>query len=72
VLSKITAPRLFVAGTQDDGSASFAQAFYDGSAHPKRLVLLDTNDHGAEMLRGTQRGKARQAVFDWLGRYLPA
>jgi predicted alpha/beta-hydrolase family hydrolase len=72
VLSKITAPKLFVAGTQDDGSASFAQAFYDGSAQPKRLVLLDTNDHGAEMLRGTQREMARRAVFDWLGRYLPA
>jgi dienelactone hydrolase len=71
VLQQITAPKLFVAGTQDDGSAGFARGFFAGSAEPKRVVLLDTNDHGAEMLRGTQRAQARAAVFDWLDQYLP-
>jgi pimeloyl-ACP methyl ester carboxylesterase len=71
LLSRIVAPKLFVAGTADDGSASFARAFLAGSDPPKRLVLLDTSDHGAEMLRGSRADEARAAVFDWLGRYLP-
>jgi pimeloyl-ACP methyl ester carboxylesterase len=70
VLQRITAPKLFVAGTQDDGSAGSAQGFFAVSAQPKGVVRLDTNDHGAEMLRGTQRARARAAVFDWLDRYL--
>jgi hypothetical protein len=71
VLERISAPKLFVAGNQDDGSAEVAQKFFDGSAEPKRVVLLDTNDHGAEMLRGSQRERARAVVFEWLDEHLP-
>lgn len=71
LLERISAPKLFVAGTQDDGSAQFAQEFFDASAQPKQVVLLDTNDHGAEMLRGSQREKARDAVFAFLDEHLP-
>jgi alpha-beta hydrolase superfamily lysophospholipase len=70
-LRKITAAKLFMAGTGDDGIAGLAQQFYDASSSPKKLVLLDTDDHGAEMLRGSQRDAARAAVFDWLDQYLP-
>ena len=71
-LRRISAPTLFMAGTADDGIAALAQGFFDASAQPKRLVLLDTGDHGAEMLRGSRREEARAAVFDWLEQYLPA
>jgi pimeloyl-ACP methyl ester carboxylesterase len=71
VLERISAPTLFMAGTQDDGSAQLAQEFFDASAQPKQVVLLDTNDHGAEMLRGSQRQQARDAVFGWLEEHLP-
>jgi alpha-beta hydrolase superfamily lysophospholipase len=71
LLQRISAAKLFMAGNQDDGSAGFAQEFFDGSAEPKHLTLLDTNDHGAEMLRGSQREQARAAVFDWLDAHLP-
>jgi len=70
-LRSISAPKLFMAGTADDGIAALAQRFFDASSQPKRLVLLDTEDHGAEMLRGSQSEEARAAVFDWLERYLP-
>jgi alpha-beta hydrolase superfamily lysophospholipase len=70
-LRAISAPKLFMAGTADDGIAALAQRFFDASSQPKRLVLLDTADHGAEMLRGSRREEARAAVFDWLERYLP-
>ena len=70
-LRRISAPKLFMAGTGDDGLASLAQQFFDASSQPKRLVLLDTADHGAEMLRGSRSDEARAAVFDWLDRYLP-
>jgi alpha-beta hydrolase superfamily lysophospholipase len=70
-LQAISAPKLFMAGTADDGIAALAQRFFDVSSQPKRLVLLDTGDHGAEMLRGSRREEARAAVFDWLERYLP-
>ncbi len=70
-LRAISAPKLFMAGTADDGVAALAQGFFDASSQPKKLVLLDTGDHGAEMLRGSRREEARAAVFDWLERYLP-
>jgi pimeloyl-ACP methyl ester carboxylesterase len=70
-LQAISAPKLFMAGTADDGIAALARRFFDASLQPKRLVLLDTGDHGAEMLRGSRREDARAAVFDWLERYLP-
>jgi pimeloyl-ACP methyl ester carboxylesterase len=70
-LQRISAPKLFMAGTGDDGFAALAQQFFDASSQPKRLVLLDTGDHGAEMLRGSRSDEARAAVFDWLELYLP-
>ena len=70
-LQRISAPKLFMAGTGDDGIAGLAQQFFDASSQPKRLVLLDTVDHGAEMLRGSRREEARAAVFDSLAEYFP-
>ena len=70
-LRAISAPKLFIAGTADDGVAALAQGFFDASSQPKKLVLLDTGDHGAEMLRGSRREEARATVFDWLEQYLP-
>jgi dienelactone hydrolase len=70
-LQRISAPKLFMAGTGDDGLAGLAQQYFDASSQPKRLVLLDTGDHGAEMLKGSRREEARAAVFDWLEQYLP-
>ena len=70
-LQRISAPKLFMAGTGDDGIAGLAQQYFDASSQPKRLVLLDTGDHGAEMLKGSRREEARAAVFDWLEQYLP-
>ena len=70
-LQRISAPKLFMAGTGDDGIAGLAQQFYDASSQPKRLVLLDTADHGAEMLMGSRSDEARAAVFDFLEQYLP-
>jgi dienelactone hydrolase len=70
-LQMISAPTLFMAGTGDDGIAGLAQQYFDASSQPKKLVLLDTGDHGAEMLRGSRRKEARAAVFDWLEQYLP-
>jgi dienelactone hydrolase len=71
LLERISAPKLFMAGTNDDGSAQFAQEYFDASSEPKQVVLLDTGDHGAEMLRGSQREAARAAVFGWLDEHLP-
>ena len=70
-LRRISAPKLFMAGTADDGIAALAQRFFDASLQPKRLVLLDSGDHRAEMLKGSQSVEARAAVFDWLEQYLP-
>jgi pimeloyl-ACP methyl ester carboxylesterase len=72
VLQRISAAKLFMAGLQDDGIASLAQGFFDASEQPKSLVLLETGDHGAEMLRGNQREQARAAAFGWLEERLPA
>lgn len=57
VLTRITAAKLFVAGVGDPtGAADAAQQLYDRSPPPKRLEILPSNDHGTDLLTGSQGG----------------
>ncbi|HSL12453.1 MAG TPA: alpha/beta fold hydrolase [Actinomycetota bacterium] len=70
VLAAVEEPKLFIAGTEDAAAASTAQTFFDSSLQPKRLEILTTGDHGAEILRGNQGEIARNAILGWLDAYL--
>jgi pimeloyl-ACP methyl ester carboxylesterase len=69
-LAGIDEPKLFIAGTEDATAAATSQAFFDSSSQPKRLEILTTGDHGAEILRGNQGEQARNAILGWLDVYL--
>ena len=69
-LAAIEEPKLFVAGTEDASAAATAQSFFDSSLQPKRLEILTTGDHGAEILRGNQGEQARNAILGWFDAYL--
>ena len=69
-LAAIEEPKLFIAGTEDASAAATAQAFFDSSLQPKRLEILTTGDHGAEILRGNQGEQARNAILGWFDAYL--
>lgn len=68
----ISAATLYMAGTRDDGFADAAREYVDTAAEPKQIVLLETGDHGAELLRGSRADEARAVVFGWLDQHLPA
>jgi len=69
-LALVDEPKLFIAGTEDASAAQDAQGFFDMSVQPKRLEILTTGDHGADILRGNQGEQARNAILQWLGQYL--
>ncbi len=69
-LAAIDEPKLFIAGTEDATAAATSQSFFDSSFQPKRLEILTTGDHGAEILRGNQGEQARNAILGWLDVYL--
>jgi dienelactone hydrolase len=69
-LARIEEPKLFIAGTDDASASETAQAFFDQSLQPKRLEILTTGDHGADILRGNQGELARNAILTWLVTYL--
>jgi pimeloyl-ACP methyl ester carboxylesterase len=70
VLARVEEAKLFIAGTGDGTAAEDAQTFFDASIQPKRLDILTTDDHGAEILLGNQGEQARNIILTWLASYL--
>ena len=62
VLANITGAKLFIAGLGDPaGAAASAQYFYDQSPQPKRLEIVTADDHGTDLLSGSQGSHVRAA-----------
>lgn len=72
VLQTVSAAKLFIAGQDDVVGNQAAQAFYDESLAPKRVVFLTTADRGTDILTGTQAEQARNAILLELDQYVPA
>lgn len=70
VVARVTAAKLFLAGTGDGSAAEDAQAFYAQGPPPKRVEILTTDDHGTDMLTGNQGSAAGTLILGWLDRYL--
>ncbi|MGZ4150791.1 MAG: alpha/beta hydrolase family protein [Actinomycetota bacterium] len=71
VLQGVSAAKLFVAGLGDTTAAQSAQAFYDESQQPKRVEILTTDDHGTDLLTGSQGERTRQLLEGWVQTYVP-
>jgi Lysophospholipase len=71
VLTNITGAKLFIAGLGDPaGAAASAQYFYDQSPQPKRLEIVTADDHGTDLLSGSQGSHVEQLIDAWLAMYL--
>jgi pimeloyl-ACP methyl ester carboxylesterase len=73
VLARVTAAKFFVAGVGDPEAADAAQTLYAQSPQPKRgPEILPTDDHGTDMLEGSQSGILQTKMLDFLRQYAPA
>ena len=72
VLARVTAAKLFVAGSGDGAAAQSAQAFSDQSQPPQRLEIVASDDHGTALLSGNQAEIVRNLVLSELAQYAPA
>jgi pimeloyl-ACP methyl ester carboxylesterase len=72
VLARVTAAKLFVAGSGDGAAAESAQALSDQSPPPKRLEVVASDDHGTALLSGNQAEIVRNLVLAELAQYAPA
>lgn len=70
VLTRVTAAKLFVAGSEDGPYADDAQRLYDMSPPPKRVEIPTTDDHGTDILTGNQTGPVTTLVLTYLAQYM--
>lgn len=67
LLTRITAAKLFIAGTGDRfGAAEAAQRLYAQSPLPKRVEIVTSNDHGTDLLTGNQSGRVQTLILGYL------
>jgi pimeloyl-ACP methyl ester carboxylesterase len=72
VLARVSAAKLFIAGSGDAAAAQSAQALSDQSPAPKRLEIVTSDDHGTDLLSGNQAEIVRNLVLSELAQYAPA
>ncbi len=70
ILTRVSAAKLFIAGTGDGSAADDAQKLYESSPPPKRVEILTTDDHGTDILHGNQSGRARTLILAYLEQYV--
>ena len=72
VLARITAAKLFVAGTGDGTAAAAAQAFSEQAQPPSRVEIVTSDDHGSDLVTGGQAEIVRTLLLTELAQYAPA
>ncbi|MDP9297426.1 MAG: alpha/beta hydrolase [Actinomycetota bacterium] len=70
-VERVTAAKLFIAGSGDAPAAAAAEAFYDQSLQPKDVQILTSDDDGTDLLEGNQSVATRDLITSWLGRFVP-
>jgi alpha-beta hydrolase superfamily lysophospholipase len=65
-MALITAPKLFIAAQGDASAAATAQQLYAQSPAPKRVEIVNGNEHGTDMLEGAQAELVRTAILNFL------
>jgi pimeloyl-ACP methyl ester carboxylesterase len=72
VLARVSAAKLFVAGSGDGTAAAAAQAFFDQAQSPGRVEIVTTDDHGTDLVTGGQAEIVRNLLLSELAQYAPA
>jgi uncharacterized protein len=70
VLTRVSGAKLFIAGLGDPtGAADAAQQLYAQAPPPKRIEIVPANDHGTDLLTGSQAEVVRTFVLNYLEQY---
>lgn len=72
ILQRVTANKLFVAGVGDSAAEVAAQDLYAIAPPPKRVEIVPANDHGTDLLTGSQGEAVRRLVETYLAQFAPA
>jgi uncharacterized protein len=73
VLTRMSGAKLFVAGLGDpSGAADAAEQLYAEAPPPKRIEIVTANDHGTDLLTGSQSEVVRTFVLNYLEQYRSA
>lgn len=68
-LRAIAEPKLFLAAEGDGSAAATAQHFYANSPPPKRVEIVTGDDHGTDLLTGSQGEVVRRFILGFLRQY---
>jgi pimeloyl-ACP methyl ester carboxylesterase len=65
-LSTVTAGKLFIAGVGDAPAARDAEDLYDLAPPPKRVEVVPADEHGTDLLTGSQAEVVRRLIETYL------
>jgi pimeloyl-ACP methyl ester carboxylesterase len=66
LLSRLSVGKLFVAGVGDAAAASDAESLYEQAPPPKRVEIVPADDHGTDLLTGSQAEVVRRLIETYL------
>jgi pimeloyl-ACP methyl ester carboxylesterase len=69
VLTLLSGGKLFIAGVGDASAATSAEQLYEQSPPPKRVEIVPADDHGTDLLTGSQSEEVRTLVFNYIAQF---
>lgn len=69
LIQRVLEPKLFVAGAGDSTAADAAQGFYRDASSPKRVEIVPSNDHGSDLVTGSQAEVVRGLILRFLNQF---
>ncbi len=72
LLQRVAANKLFVAGVGDPDAASAAEDLYETAPPPKRVEIFPADDHGTDLLTGSQGEAVQRLIETYLAQFAPA
>lgn len=71
LLQRVTANKLFVAGVGDADAAASAEDLYEIAPPPKRVEIVPADDHGTDLLTGSQGEAVQRLIETYLAQFAP-
>lgn len=72
VLTLLSGGKLFIAGVGDASAATSAEQLYEQAPPPKRVEIVPADDHGTDLLTGSQSEVVRTLVLNYLDQFREA
>lgn len=69
VLTLLSGGKLFIAGVGDASAAIAAEQLYEQAPPPKRVEIVPADDHGTDLLTGSQSEVVRTLVLNYLAQF---